>query len=372
MSFQINAGAVRRYNKVMRFGAWLQRLPLRMIPAPVRLIQVGSAFWQSRALYVATRLDIAAVLADDCLDADEIAARVYCDPDSVARLLRFLSALGIFAESAGRRFRNNLVSAHLRRDHPQSVRAMILMHNSEMMSRPWFEQLEQGIREGKAPFELSHGATLFEQLNEQPDFDQLFSAAMDCVESLTGDAFATDFDWSRFRRVIDLGGSRGSKSYAILQRHAGVEALVVDRPVVIAEARRYWHDRPETKNDRLQFLAGNILQQIPSARDEQDVFLLSAVLHGMDDSTAIQVLRQVATACGTTGAKIAILELVLADTAVDAASASFDMQMLMGTRGRERTGIEWLRLFSQCGLVREELVQLRSFASIQVLTPSWG
>ncbi len=49
--------------------------------------------------------------------------------------------------------------------------------------------------------------------------------------------------------------------------------------------------------------------------------------------------------------KISILELVLADTAVDTASASFDMQMLMGTRGRERTGSECLRRLLQCGLV---------------------
>ncbi len=370
MSFQQNSAAVRRYKKVMRFGAWLQQLPLRMVPPPFRLLQVGSAFWQSRALYTATTLEIADVLAEDCLDAESIARRVQCDADSLARLLRYLAAIGIFTESAGKRFRNNSVSAHLRRDHPQSVRAMILLHNSAMMSRPWCEQLEQGIRTGKPPFELSHGATLFDQLSQQPDFDSLFSAAMDAVASLTGEAFATDFDWSRFERVIDLGGSRGSKSQVILRHHPALQALVVDRPQVIADAQRYWASQPGVKHDRLQFLASDILQQVPAARDDRDVFLLSAVLHGMDDTTAIQLLRRLAAACGGTAAKIVILELVLAETAVDAASASFDMQMLMGTRGRERTDSEWLRLFAQSGLVRAELVHLQTFACIQVLEAS--
>ena len=196
MSFQKNTGAVRRYSKAMRFGAWLQSLPQRMTPPPFRLMQVGSAFWQSRALYVATRLDIAGVLGDDSLDAREISTRIHCDVDAVARLLRFLSALGIFEEAGARLFRNNKVSAHLRRDHPQCIRAMILMHNSETMSRPWYEQLEAGVREGSPPFVLTHGEALFDHLDHQPEFDRLFSEAMDSVEALTGDSFATDFDWA--------------------------------------------------------------------------------------------------------------------------------------------------------------------------------
>ena len=370
MSFQQNTGAVRRYAKAMRFGAWLQSLLQRMTPPPFRLMQVGSAFWQSRALYVATRLDIAGVLGDDSLDVQEIAARVHCDADAVARLLRFLSALGIFEEAGARRYCNNKVSAHLRRDHPQAVRAMILMHNSEAMSRPWYEQLEVGIREGTPPFELSHGEALFDHLDHQPEFDRLFSEAMDSVETLTGDAFATDFDWGRFGRIIDVGGSRGAKSLAILRRHPHLEVLVIDRQQVIAEAQCHWAAHPTPGAVRLQFAAGDVLQGVMAARDSRDVFLLSAVLHAMDDDTASQALRELARACGLTGARIAVLEMVLPEMGADAAQASFDMQMLMGCRGRERTEREWLRLFQYSGLVREELVRLRSFASLQVLKPA--
>src|SRR5690606_8171560 len=103
---------------------------------------IGSAFWQSRALYAATQLDIAGALGDDSLDVQEIATRVGCDADAIARLLRFLSSLGIFDAMGPRCYRNNETSAHLRRDQPPCVRSMILMHNSATMSRPWYEQLE--------------------------------------------------------------------------------------------------------------------------------------------------------------------------------------------------------------------------------------
>jgi len=81
---------------------------------------------------------------------------------------------------------------------------------------------------------------LFDYMDRHAGFNQQFSEAMDSVEALAGDGFATDLDWGRFERIIDVGGSRGSKSLAILKRHARPSALVVDRPQVIAEARQYW------------------------------------------------------------------------------------------------------------------------------------
>lgn len=368
MSLQKNTRAVRRYANVMRFAAWLQGLIQRMTPAPFRLIQTGSAFWQSRALYAAAQLGIADVIGDGTLSAAEIANKISANADAVARLLRFLVTLGIFEEAGPHSYRNNKVSACLQREHPQSVRAMILMHNSETMSRPWYEQLESGVLNGTPPFVLQHGQALFDYLDNNSVFDRQFSEAMDSVEALAGDAFATDFDWGQFQRVIDLGGSRGSKSLAILQLHPHLEALVVDRPQTIAEAQDYWKSHSQPSIERMQFIAGDILQAVPASRDAKDVYLLSAVLHALDDEAAVMALRQVKGACQYTGARIAVLEMVLPETGASAAEASFDMQMFTGSHGRERTDSEWQKLFQQSGLVREELVKLRSFASIQVLT----
>ena len=369
MSYQMNAGAARRFAKVMKFGAWLQAIPNKLTPPPFRLMQIGSAFWQSRALYVATRLDIATVMGDEELDADAIATRVAANADATGRLLRLLAAIGVFEEKAPYVFRNNKISAYLRTDNPQNVRAMILMHNSDAMSRPWYERLEQGIREGVPPFHLSHGEDLFDYLDHHADLDSLFSEAMDSVEALTGDSFATDFDWGRFERIIDVGGSRGAKSFAILKRHPKLTALVVDRPQVIAEAKHYWSKHNSSGIERLGFQAGDAFTTIPSAQSEKDIYLLSAVLHGFDDETCITVLRNVANATGQTGARIALLEMVLPEVGADVAGASFDMQMFMGSRGRERTLREWTAVFDDSGMALEEVVGLQSFGNILVLHP---
>jgi hypothetical protein len=369
LSLQKNAGAVRRFSGLMKFAGWLQNIPNKITPPPFRLIQIGSAFWQSRALYVAARLDIATMLGDEHLSADEIAARVLAESDAVYRLLRLLAALGVFEEVSPRVFRNNGLSDYLREDNPKNVRAMILMHNSEAMSRPWYEQLERGVRNGEVPFQLTHGQAMFGYMDAHPEFDRLFSRAMDSVEALTGDSFARDFDWGRFERVIDIGGSNGSKSLAILKHHPHLTALVVDRAQVIREAAQHWTGREEPALlARLSFQAGDLFESVPAAGGK-DIYLLSAVLHGFDDDHCIKALRNIVSTCAGTGARIALMEQVLPESRADFAGAACDMQMFMATRGRERTLEEWQKLFDRSGLALEEKVNLQSFAKILVLRP---
>jgi hypothetical protein len=43
------------------------------------------------------------------------------------------------------------------------------------------------------------------------------------------------------------------------------------------------------------------------------------------------------------------------------------MQMLMGTRGRERTHSEWEMVFARAGVQLEEVVHLASFGKMLVL-----
>jgi hypothetical protein len=370
MSFQKNSGAVRRFAKLMQFAAWLQNIPNKVTPPPFRLIQIGSAFWQSRVLHVAARLDIASVLGDERLTAEDIAARVAAQADAIYRLLRMLAAMGVFEEVTPWVFKNNLLSAHLREDNPKNVRAMILMHNSVEMSRPWFEQLEQGVRNGNVPFQLTHGQELYAYMDDHAEFDALFARAMDSVEALMGDSFATDFDWQRFDRIIDVGGSKGSKSLAIMKRHAHLTALVFDREQVIRTAASCWTGKESPALlSRLTYQAGDLLESVPAARDGKDLYFLSAVLHGMDDEHCVKVLHNLTTASAGTGARIALLELVVAELKADLSSTAFDMQMFMGTRGRERTLPEWQNLFDQSGLVLEEQVGLQSIGKILVLRP---
>jgi hypothetical protein len=277
----------------------------------------------------------------------------------------------VFEEVGFGSFRNNKLSNSLRQDKPDNVRAMVLMHNSPEMSQPWFEQLEQGIRTGQVPFQLQHGQGLYEYMDVHPEFDTLFAQAMDRVEALTGDSFATEFDWTAFDRIIDVGGSKGAKSMAILKRHPNLQALVVDRARTIENAAGFWHGQEAADClSRMRFEVGDVLESVPVASSPKDAYLLSAVLHGFDDDTCIKALQNVAHAAKASGAAIVLLEIVMPERHADLTSATFDMQMFMGTQGRERTLSDWQQVFGPAGVKLTEIVHLASFGKMLVLKPA--
>jgi len=370
MTFQRHPFAVRAFDIAMRISNVLSGWPNRIVPPPFRLIQIGSAIWQSRSLYVAAKLDLATVLAERRLAAKDLAAEVGADPQALRRLLRMLAAMGVFEEAEPDVWRNNRLSNALRSDLSDNVRSLILMHNSPEMSRPWLETLEQGIRSGGVPFELTHGQDIYVYMDNNPEFASLFADAMGRVEALAGNSFATEFDWGRFDRLIDIGGSRGAKSVAILKRHPNMRALVVDHSKIIMDAAEYWVGRDGAEClSRMRFEVGDVFSSVPPSIDSRDVYLLSAVLHSLDDDACTKALTIVGKAAAETGAVIVLMEMVVPDFRADLTSATFDMQMLMGTKGRERTLNEWRQIFARSGVHLVEIVGLASLGKMLVLRP---
>lgn len=362
---QRNGFKVRMFQRAMRFANLLAALPNKLVPPPFRLIQIGSAYWQSRALYVATELGVADAIGDDELPSDEIATKLKLDSDYLYRLLRMLASIGVFEESTERHFRNNKLSDCLRSTSRQNVSSMILLHNSPEMSHAWFEELGPALRSGEVPFVQSHGEELFDYLDHHPKLDNLFTSAMESVEALTGSDYLDDFDWGQFDRIIDVGGSSGSKSIAILNRHPHLQALIFDRPQVIENA--LLHRQKDIDSQvlaRITYSGGNMLESIPSACSERDIFLLFAIFHGMGNPDAEKILINLREAFGQHRASIAIVDCVADVKEIDPTVASFDMQMLIGTRGRERTETEWKYLLERCGFVLQEVISLRTFAKL--------
>ena len=149
--------------------------------------------------------------------------------------------------------------------------------------------------------------------------------------------------------------------------HTSLTALVVDRAQVIENAKQYWETHIADAIDRMTFQVGDLFTSIPKSTNGKDIYFLSAILHCVDDDSCSIILKNVASACGQTGARIALFEMVLPEVGADVASTSFDMQMFMGTRGRERTLKQWNALFDRSGLALQELVELKSFGNILVL-----
>jgi C-methyltransferase len=64
---------------------------------------------------------------------------------------------------------------------------------------------------------------------------------------------------------------------------------------------------------------------------------------------------------------VLIADAVLAESGADSTLASFDMQMLIGTAGRERTLSEWQQLLAGSGFTLVNVLDVRTFAKFLVL-----
>jgi hypothetical protein len=334
-------------------------------------MQIGSLFWQSRALYVTTRLELADAIGDTEKSAQEIAAELGLNENHLYRLMRMLASIGIFAETAPRVFKNCKTSAFLRQDNPKNVRAMILMHNSPEMTEPWMESLEDSIRDGGVPFAKAHGIELFDYMDEHRDFDLLFSEAMDSVENLTGNLCLQDFNWGQFERVIDVGGSKGSKAIAILQSYSHLKAVVFDRPQIIEAAKTYWQNKIAADTlARITFEGGNLFESLPAAQSDKDLFVFFAIFHGLSDEQCTKILSNLKSAIGHYQTTILFADAVAEEIHINPTVAAFDMQMLIGTKGRERTPSEWQCLLKSAGFEVVEIMNVRTFANFVIAKPS--
>jgi hypothetical protein len=96
-------------------------------PSPQsHLIQMATAHWVSRFLYVAARMNLADQLAERSKTAEELAQVTGATVSSMYRFMRTLASLGLFTEDSGHRFSLTRLGEALRTRTPGSVRASVL------------------------------------------------------------------------------------------------------------------------------------------------------------------------------------------------------------------------------------------------------
>src|SRR5262249_20401664 len=107
-------------------------------------------------------------------------------------------------------------------------------------------QLGDAIRTGSTP------ASLFEDMSVDNVPAKRMTAAMDAYGRSRGVEIANRLDFSKTRRLLDLGCGPGTYSLAIVERNPEVRATLLDLPGPIAEARRLAAARK--MEDRLEFI----------------------------------------------------------------------------------------------------------------------
>ncbi len=119
--------------------------------------------------------------------------------------------------------------------------------------------------------------------------------------------------------------------------------------------------------ERIEFVGGDILERVPQAESDDDVYFFMAVFHTFSDSDCKKILHNLKIAIGNKSPYVVITDTVADEMNIDSITASMDMQMLMETKGLERTMSEWENLFNDTGFSIERVMDIRTFAKYIVL-----
>ena len=260
---------------------------------------------------------------------EDLAEQAGADPDSLRRLLRYLVARGVFAET-GDGYANTDLSRLL--VEQLGWRPWLDLDGApRVWSESWTRLLE-GVRTGSPGRDESWYYDELARTGRGRSFDDLMAAQVEANARQVAD----EYDWSSIAHVVDVGGGTGVMLRTLLDTHPHLRATLFDLPQVVAAVQPV---------ERLEIVAGNLFDDpMPPGQ----AYILSQIVHGYPNERAAQVLSRCAEAGGDE-ARILLVEGVLSDRP-SADEASFDLFMLTLTGGRQRTLDEFRRLAASAGL----------------------
>jgi O-methyltransferase domain/Dimerisation domain len=290
-----------------------------------------SGYQVSQTLHVAASLGIADLLADGPRASDDLAAACGAHADSLYRLLRALASIGVFDEQPDRRFALTELGEGLRSTVPGSAHAHAVFIGRHYHWDAW-SQLEHSVRTGEPGFQKLHGTSVWEYRAERPEESAIFDNWMTALTETLNEAIVSTYDFSRFARVVDVGGGRGALLEAIVRAYPGVRGTLFDQEHVVEGVAL----------PGVEVVGGSFFDSVPRGGD---AYVLKSVIHDWGDDEAVAILRSCAAALEG-DARVLLLERDLSDPA----APWLDVQMLVMLGGRERTEEEYAALFRAVGL----------------------
>src|SRR5579863_9670645 len=326
-----------------------------------QLIQMATAHWVSRILYVAAEMNLADRLVERPRTAEELAQSTAADAPTLYRVMRALASLGLFTEGPSHRFSLTLLGEVFRTG---TVRATVLTAAGELITKS-LEQLPYSVQTGKCGFEKAFGMPFFEYLADHPAAASLFSETMVGFHGSEPAAVAAAYDFSQFETIIDVGCAMGNLLATILGRHPQPRGILFDLPHVVRDAPALIEARGLVH--RITIEAGNFFESVPTAAG---AYLLSHIIHDWSEAQCLTILGN----CRRTmkpNSRLLIIETVLAPGDTPHPGKILDIIMLaLFTGAQERTEPEYRGLLDKAGFRLARVVPTESAVSIVEAFPA--
>ncbi|MDT8913048.1 methyltransferase [Amycolatopsis sp. PS_44_ISF1] len=295
------------------------------------------------AVRSAVALKLPELVRDGCTTTDALAKASGTDPDALARLLRHLVAVGLFAEPVAGEHELTPVSEALLDERNALLRSWLDADGPGLKMDLAYSGMLHAVRTGTSAYGAVHGRDFWADYREDDRLRSFFGTTMAGFAWQTGPELAARHDWSAASSVLDVGGGTGALLAAVLGAHPHLRGAALDLPEVRPEAEEFL----ARLGGRAEFVGGSYFDPLPAGHD---VVIVSRVLTDWPDADATRILRRCAEAV-TGGGRVLVVE-VLAGAEHAKNNSSFDLQSLTLLGGRERRPEDFDALAAAAGLVR--------------------
>jgi len=307
------------------------------------LRQIYAGYGVARSVHVIAELGVADALDDSPLTAAELASRVGAHADSLDRLLRLVSSHGVFTSEGGR-YGHSAASRLLRSDHPQSVRPLARMFG---LALNWaaYGALMHSAKTGRSALEVILPEGFWKYFEAHPQESEIFNAAMAAKARVQVAAIVQTYDFSRAKRIGDIGGGRGHLLQAILTSAPQARGVLFDLPHVTEDAKGI-------ASDRLELHPGDFFRDV---LPECDLYVVMEIIHDWPDAESQQILESIRRAAPK-GATLLLLEEIVPEDPGPHWAKVLDVHMLTLLGGKQRTLAEYETLLQAAGFkLRREM-----------------
>jgi hypothetical protein len=334
--------------------------------AAEELLRLINGYRTSQAIHVAATLGVSDHLVDGPRAVAYLALATNCHERSLYRLLRALSAIGVYEELPDGQFRSTPLGDQLRSDADGGLRRWAAFVGQPHVWQAW-GALSHSVRTGENAFTHVHGHDLWEHWLRHPADGAIFDAAMTALSRRSAGAVLDAYDFGRFAVVADIGGGRGAMLAAMLSRHPKMRGVLFDQARVAGGAPEVLASAGVA--DRCDIIVGDFFCDVPA---HADAYLLRAILHDWPDEQAIAILT-VCRRAMKADASLLVLERVLTGPphSPDLAPAALsDLNMLVSPGGLERTRDEYEAVLAAAGLRLTQVTPSASDVSVIEATPA--
>jgi hypothetical protein len=199
----------------------------QQVPPQAAIMHIIADYWLSRAVYLAARLKLADVIGNTRLALGAVAAATGTRPEALRRLLRALTAHGIFREEDDGTFSQTPLSEVLRSGIPGSMRAFAEVELGHDHYDSWRDAETCFTQPGTA-FERIFSTPIWRYYAEHPELQALFGEAMTNLTAIANAAVLGSYQFDAFTTAVDVGGGHGSFLGAILDGNPTAKGVLFD------------------------------------------------------------------------------------------------------------------------------------------------